>query len=342
MPCRPIPYSLAFLVLAALLAGGSFAACSRDGGREQGADWEGTHAEPEGWGEIAPHPEAWEGDLAAATRPLRPREGTEEDWEVLRSKVVTAWDQGWDALPMGESMVRIGLSFLGTTYVPGTLEVAGEEGVVVNLLQLDCVTFVENVLAMARFIRLADPEILESEPMTRERFTGLLREIRYRGGRVDGYPSRLHYFSEWIQDNEARGLVRDVTQELGGEVDPEAIDFMSRNPEAYRQLMDPFNLRAIREVEFRLSGQIRHKIRQEDIPARAARIRDGDIIAITSALPGLDVAHTGLAYWQDGELHLLHAPMVGEVVEVSRLPLAERIWRSDAQDGIRVARPLAP
>ena len=342
MHCRRMPNPLALLALVALLAAGSFSACSRDGAREQGADWEGIYGEPEDWGGVSPDPEAWEGDLAAATRPLRPREGTEEDWEVLRSKAITAWDQGWDALPMGESMVRIGLSFLGTTYVAATLEVAGEEEVVVNLLQLDCVTFVENVLAMARFIRLADPEILESEPMTRETYKGLLREIRYRGGRVDGYPSRLHYFSEWIQDNEARGLVRDITQELGGEEDPEAIDFMSRNPEAYRQLMDPYNLRAIREVEFRLSGQIRHKIPQEDIPARAAQIQDGDIIAITSALPGLDVAHTGLAYWQAGELHLLHAPMVGDVVEVSRLPLAERIWRVDAQDGIQVARPLAP
>lgn len=339
---RRMQYPLGFLVLAALLAAGSFSACARDGARGQGEDWEGVYGEPEDWGGASPDAEAWEGDLAAATRPLRPREGTEEDWEVLRSKAITAWDQGWDALPMGESMVRIGLSFLGTDYVPGTLEVAGEEGVVVNLLQLDCVSFVENVLAIARFIRLADQEILESEPMTRETYKRLLREIRYRGGRVDGYPSRLHYFSEWIQDNGARGLVRDITQELGGEADPEAIDFMSRNPEAYRQLMDPSNLRAIREVEFRLSGQIRHKIPQEDIPARAGGIQNGDIIAITSALPGLDVAHTGLAYWQDGELHLLHAPMVGDVVEVSRLPLAERIWRVEAQDGIQVARPLAP
>jgi hypothetical protein len=342
MPCRPIPSPLVFLFLAALLAAGSVSACSRDERGQQGEDWEGGYGEPEGWEEVSPDPEVWEGDLAAATRPLRPREGTEEDWQVLRSKAITAWDQEWDALPMGESMVRIGLSFLGTAYVPGTLEVAGEEGVVVNLVQLDCVTFVENVLAMARFIKSAEPEILETETQMREAYRGLLREIRYRGGRVDGYPSRLHYFSHWIQDNESRGLVREITQDLGGEMDPEAIDFMSQHPESYRQLMDPYNLGAIREIEFWLSGQTRYKIFQEDIPARRDQIQNGDIIAITSTVPGLDVAHTGLAYWQGGELHLLHAPMVDDVVEVSRLPLAERIWRVDAQDGIRVVRPLAP
>ncbi len=64
------------------------------------------------------------------------------------------------------------------------------------------------------------------------------------------------------------------------------------------------------------------------------------IIAATSTVDGLDVAHTGLAYWQDSQLHLLHAPLAGGVVEVSRLPLAERILRFGGQDGIRVTRPL--
>jgi hypothetical protein len=54
------------------------------------------------------------------------------------------------------------------------------------------------------------------------------------------------------------------------------------------------------------------------------------------------VAHAGLAYWQGRQLHLLHAPLVGEVVEVSTIPLAERILRLDGQDGIRVVRPLEP
>jgi hypothetical protein len=332
MMCRRAPLPLSTLLLLALVASGAVSACSRGGGGEEEAGREGVYVDPE----------AWEGDVVTATRPLRAREGTEEDWQVLRTTVDMAWDQGWETLPMGESMVRIGLSFLGTPYVAGTLEVAGEEGVVVNLLELDCVTFVENVLAIARFIRLADPEILESESRMRETYRGILREIRYRGGRVDGYPSRLHYFSDWIQDNESRGLVREMTQELGGEMDPEAIDYMSQNPGAYRQLMDPFNLGAMREIEFWLSGLPRYKIHEDEILLRIGEIRNGDIIAITSAVAGLDVAHTGLAYWQGGELHLLHAPIVDDVVEVSALPMAVRIPRLDSQDGIRVVRPLAP
>jgi hypothetical protein len=74
----------------------------------------------------------------------------------------------------------------------------------------------------------------------------------------------------------------------------------------------------------------------------AAGIRDGDVIAATSTVAGLDVAHTGLALWVDGSLHLLHAPLVGDSVEISTVPLAERILSINGQDGILVARPMEP
>jgi hypothetical protein len=287
-------------------------------------------------------PEAWEGDIEEATRVLRPREGTDRDWEIFRATVTSAWEQGLDTLPIGDAMARIGESFVGWPYEPGTLELAGEEGVVINLEEFDCVTLVENVFALARFIKTQDPAVLNSEAAARAAYSGAIRELRYRRGRVEGYPSRLHYFSDWIRDNEAKGFVRELTQELGGEADPRAIDFMTSHPEAYRQLANLDFFRAVQETEWELSGLDRHKLLEGEIQTWVSWIRDGDIIAATSTVDGLDVAHTGLAYWQDGQLYLLHAPLVGEEVEVSRLPLAERILRLSGQDGIRVVRPLEP
>ncbi|MBT8396340.1 MAG: DUF1460 domain-containing protein [Gemmatimonadetes bacterium] len=293
-----------------------------------------------GEGEAAPEEESWEGDIEAVTRTLRPQDGTDRDWEVFRASVSRAWEAGLDTLPMGEAVVRIGQSFVGWPYGPGTLEVAGEEGVVVNFEEFDCVTLVENALALARFIKTQEPTVLTSELRAREAYKGAIREIRYRRGRVDGYPSRLHYFSDWILDNEGKGLVKEMTREFGGEEDSEAIDFMSAHPEAYRQLANPANYSAIMDTESRLSGMTRFKIPEAEIPLWVAEIQNGDIIAATSTVEGLDVAHTGLAYWQGLDLHLLHAPLVGESVEVSRLHLAERILRLSGQDGIRVVRPL--
>jgi hypothetical protein len=289
-----------------------------------------------------PDPETWEGDVVAAAKALRSQEGTDWDWETFRATVTKAWEEGLDTVPMGEAMVNIGLSFLGTPYAPGTLEVAGEEDVVVNFQEFDCVTFVENVLALARFIRIQDRVVLESEMGTRETYRGALREIRYRGGRVNGYASRLHYFSDWIRDNEGMDLVQELTQEMGGEEDYKAIDYMTTHSGAYRQLANMTNVMAIKETEFQLSGLTRFKIPEGEIQARISLIQNGDIIAATSTVEGLDVAHTGLAYWQGFELHLLHTPLVGGAVEVSRLPLAGRILRQDGQDGIRVIRPVNP
>ena len=89
---------------------------------------------------------------------------------------------------------------LGVPYVAGTLDEGKEEKLIVHLDKVDCTTFVETVLALA----LADKE----KKRNFGSFKKALQHIRYRGGILDGYPSRLHYFSEWIKDNERKGIVK--------------------------------------------------------------------------------------------------------------------------------------
>jgi hypothetical protein len=250
---------------------------------------------------------------------------------IFEQRVAFAREQGLAQLPIGEAIVALGRTFVGTPYAPGTLEVEGPERLVVNLRELDCVTYVESVLALARVIRAGTPDYGSYQ---RE-----LARIRYRGGTLDGYASRLHYFSEWISDNEAKGIVRDVTAEIRGRPRPGRIGFMTARREAYRQLGDPAVAAAIERIEARLSGVTRYYIPQESIAALESLIRDGDIIAATSTLEGLDVAHTGFAVRVAGRVHLMHAPLAGGVVEISRQPLAERIRGIATQDGIMVARP---
>lgn len=268
----------------------------------------------------------------------------EADWRIFSERVASALDAGADTLPLGRAMAVVGLSFVGTPYAAGTLDADGPERVVIDFRGLDCVTFVENVYALTRYVRTvaAGSGGAAVPRATAERvYPALLSEIRYRDGRV-GYPDRLHYFSEWIADNARRGNVADVTTSLGGIPDPEPIDFMSTHREAYRQLSDPAYFEAIREREAVLSRRGRAYVPEARIAAVADRIQDGDIIAATSTVRGLDVAHTGLALWVDGELRLLHAPLAGGAVQVSEVSLAERIARIGGQDGIMVARPLEP
>ena len=139
--------------------------------------------------------------------------------------------------------------------------------------------------------------------------------------------------------NANRGLVRDISRELGGTLDTEPIDFMTAYTDSYRQLADQSFVALLRQTEQRLTDTGRYFVPQDRIEEVADRIQDGDIIAATSTVRGLDVAHTGLALWVDGTLHMLHAPLVGEEVQISALSLADRIRRISGQDGIIVARP---
>jgi hypothetical protein len=265
---------------------------------------------------------------------------TDQDWQLLRWTTAWAWENGVDALPIGERVGRIGETFVGSIYIPATLEAPGPEHLVINLRALDCVTFVENALALAHFVKEAPRDVLDRPEDAMRMYQDMITRLRYRDGRLDGYPSRLHYFSEWLADNERRGVLDLVTQDLGGVVDPERITFMSGHRTAYAALADQAFYDEIGRIEGQLNQSPRYYIPEQGVAAVADRIQTGDVIAATSTLAGLDVAHTGIALWKDGALHLMHAPLVGKNVEISELPLAERLLDINAQDGIMVARPL--
>ncbi len=276
---------------------------------------------------------------AADTVPLSGTE-TAQDWEILLGTVSWAREQGLDTLTIGQTIARVGRRFVGRPYTPGTLEVAEPEALVVNLREFDCVTFVESVVAISRVLHGMSARAPDVD--VRSAFVTELARLRYRDGRIDGYPSRLHYFSEWIKDNERRGLVEQISPFIGGTADDKPIHFMTSHPEAYRQLADADVLEEIRRQEEDISARPRYEIRQNRIAEFQEGIQTGDVIAATSTLEGLDIAHTGIAVWEDGVLRLMHAPLVGDSVQISEVPLAERIRGIARQDGIMVARALAP
>jgi hypothetical protein len=279
------------------------------------------------------------GDIRPGGDTIPGTDWTEDDWRILSEKIRWADAQGLDSLPVGQAVAALGRTFVGATYTPATLEAPGAEHIVVNLRELDCVTFIENVWALTRFHRSQGIGALDDPEAARAAYEGYLEDIRYRDGRLDQYPSRLHYFSDWLWNHEDRGQLRLIAGDLGGVADDEPITFMSTHPDAYRQLAEPAFLAAVRLRESELNARgPRIFLPQSAIAAVEGEIRDGDLIAATSTVSGLDIAHTGIALWQNGRLHLLHAPLVGKSVEISEAPLADRIQGIGGQDGILVAR----
>jgi hypothetical protein len=165
--------------------------------------------------------------------------------------------------------------------------------------------------------------------------------MRYRGGERQGYISRLHYFSEWLDDNQRRGLVRLLGQELGGVPDTRPLRFMSEHRDAYPALANDEVFRQIQALERGLDGSTRWVVPTARIPEVSDRIQTGDILAFATAIEGLDVTHAAYAYRDEGGvLRVLHAPLSGGEVEITDSTLPEYVAAIRRSTGVLVARPL--
>ena len=281
---------------------------------------------------------------APATSPrLFPPEADDDDRARLRSwSAALRAERGARQAALGREAVRVGELAAGTPYEPFTLEAylraggspSGTEPLTLSLTRFDCVSLVEGCLAVAR---VADG----TGAPTWERFGREVERMRYRGGERRDYASRLHYFSEWIADGERRGLLRDMGAELGGVEDARPLRFMTEHRDSYVALADDAAFAAIGAMERRLDGRARRVVPTERIAAVADRIESGDVLAFATSMSGLDVTHTAFAYRDaTGTLRVLHAPLSGGVVEVTRATLPEYVSAIRRSIGILVARPL--
>lgn len=238
-----------------------------------------------------------------------------------------------DTRSMGEIIVWAGKQFLGSPYAAHTLEELGGERLVVNLRAFDCVTFVESVLALSQCIK--------ARRTTFGEFKNRLQALRYRSGTLDGYASRLHYFSEWIADNHARKSIRNITPMLGGELTTKRLNWMTTHRTAYQQLSDQRQYERIAEVERKRSTVPLAQIPQSSLQSISDQLHPGDIVAFVSKRPGLDVEHVSFAVpSDDGSVHLLHASDRSKEVVLTEETLLQYVRYLPNSSGIMVARPL--
>jgi len=246
-----------------------------------------------------------------------------------------AREGNWRALPIGEIIGKAGMALRGTPYVGGTLELYDDREVCsVNLLGLDCLTFFENVLGFARMLKKkkVSPDDLLHE----------IAFMRYRGGQLGDYTSRLHYTTDWFDDNERKGVVKVITKDLpGAQRLMRPVNFMSSHPESYRQLKANSKLAPMMaDIEMEINHRETHYLPKEKIEAALSRLQTGDIIGITTNLDGLDCSHTGLGYRDEkGGLRLLHASTTKKEVVLDE-ELSVYLARGVKHTGIMVARPL--
>ncbi|MGQ4646503.1 N-acetylmuramoyl-L-alanine amidase-like domain-containing protein [Lyngbya aestuarii] len=270
----------------------------------------------------------------AKTEPSTRQTLDPETAETFRRVMEEAIGQNWHDLPMGEIMQAIAKQFLGASYQAGLLDKSEQENLVISLKEFDCLLFIETVLALARGVAVQD----YSEPT----FADHIRDQRYLNGQMEGYCSRLHYFSAWIDDNQKRQNVENIGSDLSGVTLNKKLNFMSTHRQSYPRLVsDDATYQCIVAMEDNLQGVTLNYIPQNQIRSVYESLQPGDIVGIATNLPGLDVTHTGLVYrTPDGNMGLIHASPIGEVTIAK--DLQRYVGNVKNAIGILVVRPIDP
>jgi hypothetical protein len=227
--------------------------------------------------------------------------------------------------------------FLGVPYVAHTLELNDKEQLVVNTRELDCTTVVETVTALTL--------CAQQGKKTWNDYLTTLKTLRYRQGKLDGYTSRLHYFSDWIRDKQSMKIIKEIQSPNPPftAVQRVNVNYMSTHSTAYKALKaQPELVPVIRQQE-----QSLNTVKARYIPKSALRrstkalrqaVHDGDIIAITCNKKGLDIAHLGFAVWKKDGLHLLNASMIHKKVVEEPMTFYQYLQKHPSHTGIRVLR----
>ena len=213
-----------------------------------------------------------------------------------------------------------------------------KENLIINLRELDCTTFTENILALSLCMKSGKRTFLD--------FSNFLRQIRYKDGRIS-YPARNHYFTAWIDENTRNGFIKEYTASTTPFTATQtvALHYMSTHHTAYPALVhDTSLIKNIRTTEKQITGRRFRYIPKHNLARHALlkkQIKNGDIIVILTKKPGLDTSHIGIASWHnDGTLHLLNASQIHKKVVDEPMTLFKYMQKHPSQIGIRVVRPL--
>ncbi|MBX9940669.1 MAG: DUF1460 domain-containing protein [Candidatus Obscuribacterales bacterium] len=271
------------------------------------------------------------------------------------SQIKQAADKGsWSSLPAGERLCHLAnyLAALSIPYRGGSLDqdIAAEK-CLVDLNSFDCVTFVETCLALSAMLAKTNINWSNFDDLRKE-----ITALRYRNGIVDGYESRLHYSSEWLYQNCHNGRLS-LIRELPGLkflTFAKKIDFMTSHPSYYKQIakVGSPQFEKIARIENDISKNVLASGFLKYLPSDKLALlekmpisdglRSGDLVFVTTSMPGLDILHLGIISRENDGLHFINASSskgVNRVVK-EKAPLAAALHWSKSISGAIFARPL--
>lgn len=253
--------------------------------------------------------------------------------------IAKAEREGWRHLPIGQRTTYIAKELLGKPYKNYTLEVHNHiESPVVNLNQMDCWTFYENALAIARLIQF------KPGPYTPQDMLHMIEVERYRNGICRGnYLDRMHHLEEVFANNQQRGYATNITPHLPGATRiRRSIQEMTVEWKNYRYLKsNPSLIKPMAKIEAQVSRLPVYHIPKAQVPAIESYLQNGDICAITTHSPNAYTSHVGLIFKQNGRAYFAHATSNTAKGRATVLdcPISHYLNEASKHAGIIICRP---
>lgn len=229
-----------------------------------------------------------------------------------------------------KTLQETAMFFLNTPYKGGTLDINNKESLVINLKELDCLTYIENTISLY----LCQKE----KNLSLNNFSKKIKYIRYRNGQLNSYTSRLHYSLDWIHNNIKKGIIRDISKEMEGEPFNNVVDFMSTHSSSYKALKNKNFLKKIKNIEEKINLRHYFHIPKNKVKDVEEKINNFDIIFITTNIKGLDINHVGFAIKMTDGIHLVHASSTNKKVLISEKNLHNYLSNIKKDIGIIVCR----
>lgn len=289
------------------------------------------------------------GGIAAPATPPAPAgdtAATEPEFVAGSRAIAAAALAGSAGVPVHLAVVDLARQWIGRPYSAFSLDRGPVERLRIDLTRFDCVLFVEQLLALVH--SRPTPEALEGGALdggtlagraALQRFGDHVRRLRYADGQVD-YCTRQHYFSLWAEAAERQGYLVNLTPFLPGARSwNRRLDFLSRHADRYEPMRQPRLRACIAARERNLTVALPYLPLQQ-LPRSLGSLRSGDIFALVTRVPGLDVTHVGLIEVSDGRVDALHAaPGAGVIRSRDLVRYARGV---DDVVGLMVLRPLPP
>ena len=222
-----------------------------------------------------------------------------------------------------KDLVELGKYFIGRPYSHMALSKDNPEEVYYSLKDFDCVTFIENMLA------LYESNGLDSV------YKKHLIELRYAKSNDIRYETRLHYLSSALEKWQQMGIISQIHSK-NESVLKKDIHYLSAYLAGKHFKID---LNQIKSTERAISGKPMNFIDRKHIAQFLPMLKSGDIVAFISKRNDLDFKHVGFIRVQHGKAFLLHASQEKKVICISDQDVATYVLNHPQMIGIQVYRP---